>query len=99
MPAMAVVSIIHHKVQDYDAWKRVYDGVKPLQQAGGVMAQGVFRDEADRNLITVLHTFENAARTHAYFDNPALQAEMAKGGVVMDTMKVEFADEIQFGRL
>lgn len=96
---MPVVSIIRHHVADYDAWKSVYDSVAPMQKAGGVLAHGVFRAEGDANDITVLHTFETAERAHAFFENPDLHAAMANGGVDMATMKLEFANEVAFGKI
>ena len=33
---MRTVTLVHHRVADYDAWKQVYDGVHEMQRAGGV---------------------------------------------------------------
>jgi hypothetical protein len=33
---MRTVTLVHHRVQDYDAWRRVYDGVRDVQRDGGV---------------------------------------------------------------
>ncbi len=96
---MAVVSFVRHKVADFDAWKAVYDGVKDVQKAGGVMAHGVFRDEEDPNLVIVLHTFEDAEHAHAFFQNAELRQAMVNAGVDVATMRLSFANEVAFGRL
>lgn len=36
-------SLVLHRVADYDAWRRVYDSVAPMQAAGGVTAESVHR--------------------------------------------------------
>ncbi|MGH2965751.1 MAG: hypothetical protein ACRDMH_10280 [Solirubrobacterales bacterium] len=33
---MAVTAAIQHRVADYDAWRKVYDGFADVQNAGGV---------------------------------------------------------------
>ena len=96
---MAVVSIVHHRVADFDAWKKVYDGVSQLQKDGGVMAHGVFRTEGDPNSVVVLHTFENTDRAHAFFQGEELQDAMKQAGVDMSSLNLEFLDEVAFGRL
>lgn len=96
---MAAVTIVRHRVQDYDAWKRVYDSVKPLQQAGGVMAHGVFRSIDDPSMVTVLHTFETADKARTFFGNEELKQAMVNAGVDMSTFQLDIADEIAFGRL
>ncbi len=40
---MTVVALVHHRVQDFDAWKAVYDALADAQRAGGVREQAVMR--------------------------------------------------------
>lgn len=96
---MTTVAIVHHRVRDFDAWKKVNDTAADIQRAGGVIAQGVFRDEADPNLVTVLHTFETTAKAHAFLENADLKQAMESGGVDPASFRVEFTEEVQFGRL
>ncbi len=96
---MPAVTIVRHHVADFDAWKSVYDSRAPLQKAGGVLSHGVFRSEGDPNDVTVLHTFANAEKAHAFFDNPDLKVAMAGGGVDLATLHLEFANEVAFARL
>lgn len=96
---MSVVTIVRHRTADFDAWKKVYDSLNAVQKAGGVMAHGVFRDETDPNLVIVLHTFEDSAKAHAFVESSELKDGMSKAGVDLATLKVEFADEVFFGRL
>jgi quinol monooxygenase YgiN len=96
---MSVVSIVRHHVADFEAWKKVYDSVAPMQKAGGVLAHGVFRSEQNPNDVTVLHTFADSATAHAFFESPELRAALGNAGVDMATFKLDFANEIAFGRL
>jgi heme-degrading monooxygenase HmoA len=97
---MRAVSIVHHRVADYDAWKAVYDGVADMQRAGGVLDHAVLRSADDPNMVVVVHTFASQEAAHAFFaDNPDLKAAMGSAGVDFDSFQVEFLDEVAAGRL
>lgn len=97
---MAFVSIVTHKVKDYSAWKKVYDGVKGVQKEGGVRAHSVLRASDDPNLVTVTHTFDTLAAAQAFFSsNPELKKAMVDAGVDVSTMKLGFHEEVVSGAL
>jgi len=82
---------VSHRVEDFDAWKRVYDTVGDMQRAAGVTEQAVFRSEGDPNLVLILHRFATLEQAHAFVDsNPDLMGAMEKGGVVASTLTTEF---------
>jgi len=73
-------SAVLHRVDDFDAWRAVYDSAASLQAAGGVTAESVHRmaDDPD-NVLVILHFDSLAARS--FFNNPELLAAMQRGGV------------------
>jgi quinol monooxygenase YgiN len=88
---MAMVVILH-RVRDYGAWRQVYDGVEPLQKAGGVTAESVYRAKDDPNNVLVLHSFDTMAAAEAYFVNPEVLDAIAEAGVE-GVPRVEFFEE------
>jgi hypothetical protein len=72
---------IRHRVGDYDAWRRVYDGFAPSQQALGVKAEAVYRSADDPNDVTVTHDFDTIEAAHAFAGSPDLRAAMESAGV------------------
>ncbi len=96
---MTVVSLVHHKVADFDAWKAVYDGVRDIQRAGGVRHHHVWRSTEDPSLVVVVHTFDDAAAASAFFENPKLQEAMGAAGVEMASFHLELLEAVEGGAL
>ena len=94
---MRTVTIVHHRVADYDAWKRVYDGVRDVQRAGGVRQHAVLRPADDPSLVVVVHTFDSSDAAKAFFDKPELKDAMAGAGVDMASFRIEFLQEEEAG--
>ena len=92
-----IVTLVHHRVADYGAWKEVYDAFADTQRRGGVRSQSVLRSTEDPNLIVVTHSFDTADAAHAFFSNEELKDAMAQAGVDISTFTVEFLDEVESG--
>lgn len=75
------LSLVLHKVADYDAWRKVYDSVADLQSSGGVTRESVHRMADDPNNILVLHYFDSVDAARTFFANPELREAMQRGGV------------------
>ena len=73
---------IRHIVSDYKAWRKVYDEVAPMQKAGGVTAQAVYRSADNPNDITVTHEFGSVEAAQAFAKGDELKKAMQKAGVV-----------------
>jgi uncharacterized protein (DUF1330 family) len=76
------LALVLHRVEDYDAWRRVYDSVSDLQKAGGVTAESVHRMVDDPNNVLVIHEFDTVDHARSFFADPALRDAMQRGGVV-----------------
>jgi quinol monooxygenase YgiN len=96
---MRTVSLVHHRVADFDAWKEVYDSFRETQREGGVREQAVLRSPDDPNSVVVVHTFDDAASAKTFFENPALRDAMGRGGVDESSLKIEFLHEVDAGEV
>jgi hypothetical protein len=75
------ISVVLHRVADYDVWRTVYDGAAELQKAGGVTAESVHRLADDPDNVLVIHHFNTIGEARTFFDNPGLKDAMQQGGV------------------
>jgi len=94
---MRTVLAIHHRVADFDAWKAVYDSVRPMQEAGGVRFQQVLNQTSDPNMVYVTHTFDSREEAEAFLANSELKQAMESAGVDASSMHTMFFDEIEAG--
>jgi quinol monooxygenase YgiN len=85
-------TLVRHHVQDYDAWRRVYDEVAPMQRQGGVIEESVMRDKDDPNDVLVLHRFDTMSHAQQFFARDDLRDAMTRAGVVGQP-RIEFYDE------
>ena len=76
-----VLSIVKHPVNDYDAWRSVYEEVQPLRDKHGVSAADVLRDPTNPNELTVLHWFSSVDNAQAFVADPGLKDAMSRAGV------------------
>jgi quinol monooxygenase YgiN len=86
-------AFVQHRVKDYDAWRRVCDGVADMQKAGGVIAESVYCAEGDPNTVLVSHQFSSMSAAHDFFASPALRDAMRRAGVEEGTVRVEFFED------
>jgi len=74
------LSIVKHSVNDYAAWRTVYEEVQPLRDKHGVTAADVLQDPTDPNNVTVLHWFPSAGQAEAFVTDPGLKDAMQRSG-------------------
>ena len=86
------VSFVHHRVADYDAWRRVYDSVGDMQREGGVSEEAVYQAEGDPNSVLVMHQFGSSEQAHAFFERADLRDAMGQAGVDVSSLRIEFYD-------
>ncbi len=85
--------VVLHRVDDYDAWRKVYEEVAPLQQAAGVLEESVYRMTDDLNHVLVLHRFATSDEAEAFLSSDELRAAMSRAGVQPGTMRAELFEE------
>jgi quinol monooxygenase YgiN len=96
---MDTVTLVHHKVADYDAWRQVYEGVREVQKAGGVKYERVFRAADDPSLVVVVHHFSDRASAEAFFAQDELKGAMEQAGVDLSSLRIEYLDDQGGGEL
>lgn len=75
------MSVVLHRVADYDAWRQVYDSVADMQKEGGVTGESVHRMAGDPDNVLVIHRFDTLEAAQTFFANPELAEAMQKAGV------------------
>lgn len=96
---MAFVAVATHKVNDFTAWKKVYDTFRGTQKEGGVRSHSVLRVSDDPNAVMVIHTFDTLALAQKFFSSAQLKKAMTDGGVDPATTKVTFYEQVANGPL
>ena len=74
--------LIQHKVQDYTAWKKVFDSVSALRTSSGEISAQIFHDASDPNSLTVLNKWDSVENAQKFAHSPELRAAMEKAGVI-----------------
>ena len=77
---MATV-FVRHRVNDYAAWRKVYDDFAGFQDAGGVIERAVYRSNADENDLLVMHRFASSDQAQTFLASTELKNAMANAGV------------------
>src|SRR3954466_4620723 len=96
---MTVVTVVHHRVDDFDAWKQVYDEFASAQREKGVRWHGVYRSRTDEHMVVVAHTFDSQEVAEQFFSDPVLGDAMMRAGVDLGSVQIEYLDEIASGHL
>lgn len=79
--AVDVRLFVRHEVNDYAAWRKVYNDFGKTRRNLGVTAQAVYRSNETPNDITVTHDFKSLEQAKAFVASPDLKAAMEKAGV------------------
>jgi uncharacterized protein (DUF1330 family) len=85
------VTLVLHRVNDFDTFREVYHSAAPIQAAGGVTAESVHRMAGDPDKVLVIHEFDSMETARAFFANPELRDAMVRGGVKGEP-RIEFFD-------
>ncbi len=79
MPATYLV--VRHHVQDYAAWRKVFDDFADVQDKAGVTAKMVYQSASDPNAIMVMHRFDSDDKAQAFVELAELKEAMMSAGV------------------
>jgi heme-degrading monooxygenase HmoA len=95
--SVRTVTLVHHRVADFDTWKQVYDGFADAQQAAGVRAYHVWRKQDDPNMVVVVSVFGSPEAAQALFASTELKDAMERAGVDMSSFRLDYLDEADSG--
>ena len=93
------IALVRHRVADFDAWRKVYDGFAPIQAERGVQSHQVLRSIESPSEVIVTHTFDSPEVARAFFATPELKEAMSKAGVKADSVEISYFDEVESGTL
>ena len=78
---MSATLVVRHRVNDYAAWRPVYDSLEELRGQHGCTAARVLQLTDDGNDILVTHDFPSVEQAAGFAGDPELKAGMARAGV------------------
>lgn len=73
--------LIIHEVENYSAWKKVFDEAAPLRKMAGETAYQVLRDEHDADKVVHFSNWSSLAEARAFFESPELVEIRRQAGV------------------
>ena len=73
--------IVRHRVNDYSAWRSVYDSVDELREQYGCSDDQVLVDPADKEDVFVLHRFPSFEQAEGFAASNELREAMSRAGV------------------
>lgn len=73
--------LIIHAVQDYVAWKKVFDAAAAIRKEAGEQSYDVLRYENDENKIVHFSKWGSIAKAKAFFESPRLVEIRKQAGV------------------
>jgi quinol monooxygenase YgiN len=84
--------IVRHQVEDYGAWRVVYDSVENLRQQYGCVGVDVMVDPGDKNDVFVIHRFPSLESAQGFAGSGELRDAMHHAGVT-GAPRIEIAVE------
>ena len=73
--------LIIHEVEDYPAWKRVFDAAATMRKSAGEHSYQVLCDNEDANLIVHFSAWSSHDDAMRFFQSPELESIRHKAGV------------------
>jgi len=89
--------LIIHDVEDYPAWKQVFDRAAMLRKSAGEESYHVLRDEHDSNKIVHFSKWRSLAAARAFFESAELVEIRRQAGV--HAPEFIYLESIELGRL
>jgi heme-degrading monooxygenase HmoA len=72
---------VRHGVQDYDAWKSVFDSVGDLRKRNGEKSYQILRQENGSKKLVALFEWDSLDNARKYATSPELKEAMQRAGV------------------
>jgi hypothetical protein len=91
--------IVRHKVKEFAAWKKAFDGHAAAQKGAGLTHPRLFRSADDHNEVVILFDMNDVAAAKKLAGSEDLKTTMKSAGVV-DQPTMHFLEEVRWnGRL
>ena len=79
---MATVAAIRHRVEDYSAWRAIFDKHGDTRRQHGETSAAVLRGAENPNDILVLTHWPAVTNAQAFLGDPSMKQAMANAGVI-----------------
>ena len=89
---------VRHKVKDYSAWKKVFDGAITMRKANGERAYQILSPEDDPNNLFLLFEWDSYNNAKKFLGSAELKKAMQLSGVIEEP-EVRFLKETARGKL
>jgi heme-degrading monooxygenase HmoA len=86
--------LVHHKAEDYEKWKHVYDEHEASRKAAGSLGGRLLRNMNDGNEVVIITSWPDSERAQAFATSPDLRAAMQRAGV-LGVPEVLFLEEVE----
>jgi hypothetical protein len=73
--------IIHHRVQNYEAWRPICDAHEPARNTAGLTNGRVFRSADDPDDLVILFDMADRKKAEAFAASEDLKTAMQRSGV------------------
>ena len=88
----AAIVMARHQVQDYSAWREVFDGAESIRQQYGHLGAEVLTAPGNKNDVFVIDRFPTLEAAQAFAGSSALREAMSRAGVT-GAPRIEIAME------
>jgi hypothetical protein len=78
---MSATLVVRHQVNDYAAWRAVYDELEPVCVEYGCTGQRVLRLPDNANDVLVTHDFPTVEKAGTFAHSQELRAALERAGV------------------
>ncbi len=87
--------IMFHPVEDYDAWRVVYDEGDDLRQKNGIVGHAVNQELGKPNEVIIYDQANDLASLRAFVDSAELRGAMQRAGVTSPP-EIHFVQSVDF---
>ena len=86
--------LIIHEVEDYEAWKKIFDGAAAIRKHAGELSYQVLKSDNNANKIVHFSKWTSIADAKAFFESDKLVEIRKQAGVkAPEFMYLELLDE------
>lgn len=94
---MTASLLVRHEVNDFDTWKKEYDGGTEFTKGLGIIADSVHRDLDNPNMVTVYHQFADVATVKAFtvaLNGDDFKAMAERQGIQLERMEIFLMQDV-----
>ena len=73
--------LIIHEVEDYDAWKTIFDNAASIRKEAGEQSYQILKYDQDKNKIVHFSKWSSIANARSFFESPKLIKIREQAGV------------------